>query len=353
MSEKTDKELEKEFYSKDFFFSYSGLNKLVYSPRLFYQWYVLKEREDRTESHLVEGKVVHCLLLDKELFDDYFVIMPGKLPGASNKKIVDTIFRILWCEEESAEPYKLTLKDYEEPILKYLVDNNLHQKMVDDKDLTKSGAKTGDAKRLEKIYLPDTLTYFEFLKNSLGKDIIDQATFDRCEEAVEAVKTNKEISDLLKLGIEGFELLEVQNEKTLKCKYKDLPFGLKGIVDNFVIDYENKTVYINDLKTTSKSLTDFPDSVEYWNYWMQASIYSRLVWAYLKSKKVNDLESWTSEFRFIVIDKYNQVYAFPVTNETMSEWQIRLDEKLEEAKYHYTNRSYELPVKFAEGQVLL
>jgi len=87
---------------------------------------------------------------------------------------------------------------------------------------------------------------------------------------------------------------------------------------------------------------------------MQTAIYLRLVMGYLmKDLQVTDLSGWTYEFRFIVIDKYNQVYPFLVTNETMSEWQTKLDEVLEEAKYHYTNRSYKLPVKFAKNEVLL
>jgi len=355
MAEKTNEELENEFYAKDFFFSYSGLNKLLYSPQLFYNWYILNQKEDRTDAHLVEGKAIHCLLLEKEMFDKQFAIMPGKIPAGNNKTIVDAMYK-MWLDDhmDGKSNNALRLVNYSDEILQLLVDINLHQSLTDDKDLTKSGAKTGNEKRLEKVLTIDNTTYFEFLQKSSDKNIIDEASLARCEEAVEAVKANAGINSLLCLGGSDFEMLTVKNEMMLQGNLKDYPFGLRGILDNFVIDHESKLVYINDLKTSGKSLTDFPESVGYWNYWMQAAIYLRLVMGYLmKDLQVTDLSGWTYEFRFIVIDKYNQVYPFLVTNETMSEWQTKLDEVLEEAKYHYTNRSYKLPVKFAKNEVLL
>jgi hypothetical protein len=37
------------FYKKDFYFSYSSINKLLFSPRMFYNHYVLKQKEDSTD----------------------------------------------------------------------------------------------------------------------------------------------------------------------------------------------------------------------------------------------------------------------------------------------------------------
>jgi orotate phosphoribosyltransferase len=47
-------------------------------------------------------------------------------------------------------------------------------------------------------------------------------------------------------------------------------------LDNVVVDHNSKTIFINDLKTTGKSIQDFPESVEYYKYWMQAVIYVML-----------------------------------------------------------------------------
>ena len=63
---KKDPIKEEEFYNKDFKFSYSSLNKLLFSPSLFYKDYILKEREEKTDKHLIEGKLLHLLLLQPE-----------------------------------------------------------------------------------------------------------------------------------------------------------------------------------------------------------------------------------------------------------------------------------------------
>ena len=73
---KKDDNKEKEFYAKDFNFSYSSLNKLLFSPSLFYKDYILLDREVKTDKHLIEGKLVHCLLFEHYIFNvsDIFVI---------------------------------------------------------------------------------------------------------------------------------------------------------------------------------------------------------------------------------------------------------------------------------------
>ena len=95
--------LEGEFYAKDFYFSYSSLNKLLYSPSAFYKHYILNEREDKVESYLITGKVIHSLILDKGRFDDFFVVVPTNLPGDSIRRIVDYIFKEHFLKQEDFE----------------------------------------------------------------------------------------------------------------------------------------------------------------------------------------------------------------------------------------------------------
>jgi hypothetical protein len=184
---------------------------------------------------------------------------------------------------------------------------------------------------------------------------MDQETYDRCLEGVNIVKDNKSIMKLLSLGDSSFELLEVHNELMLEMDLKDQPFGLKGIIDNLVIDYENKEVRINDLKTTSKSLNEFENSLDYYKYWMQAAIYVKLAVAFVQKElgKEQSLKDWNIKFHFVVLDRYSNVYAFPVSNESMLDWQARLKEIIKKANYHYTKRDYKLPYEFAMGQVKL
>ena len=79
------------FYKDKFYFSYSSISKLLFSPAAFYNHYVLKQREDVVAPHLISGRVLHCLLFEPEKYDDIFISMPGKLPTDSQKKIIDNL----------------------------------------------------------------------------------------------------------------------------------------------------------------------------------------------------------------------------------------------------------------------
>jgi hypothetical protein len=145
-------EMEK-FYQKKFYFSYSGLNKLLYSPAAFYSHYVLNQREDSTDPHLVGGRVLHCLLFEPEKYDEHFTSLPGKLPSDNPRKIIDNIFRIHLGYENNS----LLLEDYSQDILTQLLTANLYQNL-----------KT-DQQRIDKILTEEHKEYFEFLKKSLNK----------------------------------------------------------------------------------------------------------------------------------------------------------------------------------------
>ena len=142
-------DLVKEFYSKPFYLSYSGLNKLLYSPALFYKHYILQQREEKLDSYLIDGKVIHCLLLDNGSFDEQFILMPSTLPTDNTRKLVDRIY-------DQVKEAPGLLENYTVEILEYLKEIKLHQSL-----------KT-DQQRLDKILTDDAKSYFEFLKVGLS-----------------------------------------------------------------------------------------------------------------------------------------------------------------------------------------
>lgn len=320
--------MEEKFFQKEFFFSYSGLNKLLFSPRLWYKHYVLQEREERTDTHLIEGKVIHALLLDEANFSKNFMMLPGNLPTGNTRTVVDKVFNSAVREEGTK------LSDCKEEIIAILKEINLHQSL-----------KTDD-QRITKIISEETESYWDFLKNKGGKDIIDMETLTRCKEDAELLKADSRIVELLKIGNTN-KKIKVYNEEPLgRAGFSDLPFGLKGIIDNVVVDNEAKRVFINDIKTTGKTIEDFHETVEYYNYWVQAVIYLMLI------KDLNP-NNYPVTFTFIVIDKYQQVYPFEVSKDTMGTWIAKTEELLQKAKWHYTNRKFNLPHKFETVTVTL
>lgn len=334
---KSIQELEAEFYSKPLKLSYSGLNKLLYSPQLYYKHYILQQREEKLDSYLIDGKVIHNLLLDDGSFDKNFILLPSTLPTGNSRLVIDKVFEI---HKNGGAADISILAQYPQDILEILKNINLHQSL-----------KT-DEQRLAKIITEENSSYFEFLKLKGSKDLIDSETLQRCNEAVDVLKNNSKVTELLGTYRSEMENTKIYNELELSLDSGILlrPFGLKGVVDNMKIDYDAKTVYINDLKTTGKTISDFKETIEFYNYNLQAAIYHKLVEE--ETKDIRGID-WNIVFHFIVIDKYMQVYAFEVSKVTMMNWLDVLNKKLDEAEWHYKNKKYNLPFQFETSQVIL
>jgi hypothetical protein len=329
--------LEEEFYSKPFRFSYSSLCKLLYSPAVFYQLYVLGNKEDKTDKHLIEGRLIHCLLLDDKSFEENFVVSPVTLPSGMSKTLVDKVyFKTRYMHK--ADP-SLKFEDFSQEILEVMRDMNYYQLIKSDKD------------KLSKVITKEASNYWEFLKKKEGRDLIDNETLKYCQDAVDVVKTYPRVVHLLGLDQDDFDHVEVFNEEYMEANISGCPFGFKGIIDNLKIDHDNKIIYINDFKTTSKALKDFKESVEYYNYWLQAVLYMIMV-----SHKYLELleKGYELKFHFIVIDQFFNVYPFPVSEATRNLWLERFTKDvLPVAQYHFQTKRYELPYEFDKELVIL
>lgn len=329
---------EATFYENPYHFSFSSLNTLLTAPAAFYKEQILKQREDEFKKYLLEGIIIHYLVLENRGFDDKFLVLSDKLPGENNVLVVERIYNDHYLHLENDQ---LILADFEQEIDDILTAIGLHQS-VKDRD-----------KRLAKIIEPRSEAYFAFLKQKDKKTIIDSALLDKCSRRAAIVKEDPEMRMLLGMDIipDG-RSFGVYNELPLSIPAEtlNLPFGFRGILDNMVIDARKKLIRINDFKTTSKNLVDFKDSIEFWNYWLQAAMYHTLVKHYLKDIITPE---WTIEFRFIVFDKYDQLYAFLVTPGTMDQWLEAMDNVIKEALYHYETREYALPYDFAHKYVTL
>ena len=325
-----------QFYNSDFYFSYSSINKLLYSPAAFYKHYILNQREDMVDAHLVAGKVVHCLLLEPDKFNDEFIVIPSNLPKDNNRLLVDEVFKVFQSQPDT----DLTLADFPDSIINVLVGINLHQSLKNDEG------------RIAKMVTEQNTQYFEFLKVKQGKTIVDQTTLDTAKESVELLRNHATVSSLLQLDNDKDENIKIYNEEGVQLKSSKYKFGFKGILDNVVMDYNTKTIFINDLKTTGKAIQDFPDSVQYYKYWIQAVMYKQLsLGKYLKD--LPDKLDWKVVITFIVIDRANLIYPFQVSDETLKVWEEEFKNILTVVDYHYTNKDFTLPYELATGNVKL
>ena len=326
-----NKEKEEKFYAnKDFCFSYSSLNKLLFSPSLFYKDYILWDREVRTDKHLIEGKLIHCLLFEEDKVEEKFSIVPGKSPSDNIRKVLKDMS--LYTDAE-------TLVDCEDSIILDSLKNlNLYQSLK------------ADDSRLSKIRTQDNEPYWKFIGNS-NVDVVDQDTLLRCKEKVSILKVNKDVMSLFEEVTTDFDLdpIETHSERYLKSDLIGLDFGLHGYIDYYKIDTDKKEVTICDRKPPGQPISAFKDTVDFYNYWLQAAIYMKLVYDTLG----DDADEYELTFKFIVIDTYDQVYVFEVSKDTMGSWANGLGGAIKTAKFHYNSRNYSLPIEFLSNKVTL
>jgi hypothetical protein len=327
--------LEDEFFSQPFMMSYSGLNKLLFSPVLFHQHYILKQRDDVVDKPMVEGKLLHCLLLNPEEFEKEFVLMSSDMPSDGPRKVLDKIYEIMKADG------KLEMDGtFVNHILDVLKEQNLYQSL-----------KTDD-QRIDKMTTTKNISYLDYKFQAEKKTVVDQDMYDFAKNTVETIKSNSKIMDLMGFNQDSLTTsVKQHNELDLVClEFDDYFFGIRGIIDNLVIDHDAKVIRVNDLKKSSKSIGQFEESIEYYNYWMQAALY-RLLVNHIKETTFG--VDYPVEFRFIVVDPYMQVAPIRISEETMESWTLKLNDELDKANYHFKERDFSLPYIFLKGEHVL
>lgn len=326
--------LEEEFFAQPFLMSYSGLNKLVYSPGAFYQHYILKQKDDVTDKAAAEGKLLHCKILTPNRFDEEFLVLPDSFPSENPKKVMDRL-RVHLNEAypeiidetgviENLENIRLALLD----ILK---DENLYQTL-----------KTDD-QRIDKIMTSKNMEYLHFLIKSKYKTMVDKSMVTFADRVRDAFVSNPTVASIMALNDFDRSRVKAYNELQLVHFPERYSFGLKGIIDNLVIDHDKEVIRINDIKKSSKALNNFKDSIEYYNYWIQAAIYTTLV---RENSSTAFSVDYPIEFRFIVADPYMHIGVLKVSDKTMNEWLDKTHELLNVAKFHFDHKDFSLPHQF-------
>jgi hypothetical protein len=330
---------ESEFYSKPFMLSYSGLNKLLFSPALFYQHYILRQREDTVDKPAIEGKLLHCLLLKPEDFNKEFVLMSSSMPSENPRKVLDKLYECLssaYPEIESVYDSEF-LNKYDivqATVLELLKEQNLYQSL-----------KT-DAQRLDKMLTDANMKYLDYLYQAKRKTVVDQEMYDFATSTVEIIKSQSKIREIMGMDQDSLTTnLKVYNEHEFAHFMEEYSFGLRAIIDNLVVDHDKKVIRINDLKKTSKSISVFKESIDYYNYWLQAALYTMIIDSV---KETSFGVNYPVEFRFIVVDPYMQIAPIRINPLTMVDWTETAIDKLNVAEYHLKSRDFSLPYEFLQ-----
>jgi hypothetical protein len=284
-----------------------------------------KEIDPIEGDHLDLGSAVHCYLLDPHCFEDNFIVSDVKISGKMGlllKTLAD-------CG------------DFSEECLKKAYNKAGYKKGFE--DIKTQIFEGKDNKRYEE--------YYKTLKaKSKNKIVIDSKTSSYAKYLSEKAKEHKGVRKVLMMDSLDFDKkIDTFNEYVIKFNYRDYSFI--AILDNLQIDWENKMVRINDLKTTSKPLDNFGlGSFIYYRYYLQLAIYKKAVEQLIFDAGYNPSDFlWQFNIICVQTGGLASVKVFNINLDWISKGEIELECALDELKWHYDNNVWDYPRSYYES----
>lgn len=182
--------------------------------------------------------------------------------------------------------------------------------------------------------------YYGIKANAKDKTIVDRKTFEDALEMVRALRESPATSGYFAENEPMFSPIR---------RYYQLKFAanLEGVdyrcmMDEVIVNYEDKTIIPIDLKTSSKAEWNFEDSFIQWKYSIQARLYAAILKANLeKDPYFKDFKM--ENYRFIVVNRKtltplvwefpHTYYRGPLVDKNGNEWRDPRDIGKELRKY--------------------
>lgn len=249
---------------------------------------------DKKESpSLTLGSVVDCILTGGEdEFKSLFYVADIPSIGDKEKLVADYLFMNYGSLYNALE---------EVPATYILEAANTYEFQKNWKDETRV-----------KVLTERCTPYYNVKACTVGKTIIDVATFDTATAMVRALRESPATCGYF---AEDDEMSPVRRYYQLKFKFYVDGVGYRSMADLILVNYERKKVYPIDLKTSSTPEWEFEKSFCKWHYYIQ----SRLYWRNIRANMDADdyFKDFTLEdYRFIVVNPKTLtplVWEFPLT----------------------------------------
>lgn len=274
------------------------------------------EDESKYSAALELGSAVHALILEEDKYTLAKVDKPTGMVGP----IFDTVYKLVAREE--------TPMEFEEALSVAVQVHNYYGGKVEGKrreTLIASGKPYLEF--LVKYKVPGTICLTPELKQKLlgcvdafkANDTAMALLTPKSDEIFPVLSFNE---DVIICEADYTEWEDAVGEYDLP-KEKTTRVKLKAKIDNWTIDEENKVVTLNDLKTTGKSVQDFPGrqgyeftvingevqrcpvfeqgSFQTYHYYRQMHMYGEMLWAYVQEAYGVD-RTWTLKVNMLVVE---------------------------------------------------
>jgi hypothetical protein len=271
--------------------SSSSLKEFSVDRKKYHKRYVLGEKtEDDENKAATMGRVVETLLLEPELFESRFHM--STVDSAPTGLMNDFVEALYKRTVEATDVFGKVARTFEDISKDAYVD---------------SGFKIKYEAVMNKFVGSEAETYYDEIRvvRAKGLTVVTANDMNNAERIVNELKNNfvtRDVVNLVKSSrydvynqyqVEGFDVLGLQ------CK---------GMMDKIVVDHQEKTLQIYDLKCTWSVENFYEEYYLYRRAYIQAYVYYV---AGLKILKDLGIEDYRLEYpRFIVCDSTN--YMNPV-----------------------------------------
>lgn len=242
---------------------------------------------------LTEGSMVDCLITgSQEEFDGLFYVADFPSIGDKELQIVNYLFNL----------YKNNYNDMKDIPATYILEAvNVFDFQKNWKDETRVRVAT---ERGAQYY---QLKYF-----AGQKTIVNTDTYNKVIAMVNALKNSPATQGYF---ADDDEMSPIRRYYQLKFKATFEGVEYRCMMDECIVDYEDKIIYPIDLKTSHKKEWHFENSFIQWSYFIQARLYAAILKANIeKDEYFKDFK--VADYRFIVVNKESLtplVWEFPYT----------------------------------------
>tara|TARA_R110002051_G_scaffold325794_1_gene431372 strand:+ start:7760 stop:8806 length:1047 start_codon:yes stop_codon:yes gene_type:complete len=242
---------------KDHMVSYSGLNRLAYSPLLYKKHILDPEVEDTT--YFRKGSLLDCFLTEPEKEREMFAVANVEVPGGMMEIFCKVFAHHLGNEDQAFEAAYDT-----------------------------AGFKLKKDTVKKRLKDPIYETYIQFLRTNKDKQVVSVEEYEQARKMADMLIHGEFTAKYFK---QSDEMMEVHNQLKIEWEYEVTDtsgnafalYRCKSILDKVIIDHLNKTILPIDIKSTGKSVYDFENSFKRFGYFRQASFYTTAIryWAIL------------------------------------------------------------------------
>lgn len=311
--------------------SHSSLSALRVSPKYFKKY---KARELYKDSKAFDlGSAIHCYVLEHAEFDNRYVVSRANPIGGMMGTFIESYVEAEAVMINEHMPKQLKIDGYQ----------TLHELCYD-----KAGFKTALETVLKKFNSDENQAYFKFLKENSGKTVLSQDDMDIIYACEQSILSHKKTS----------ELLYPKNKENTKPEfeiswiYKGV--NVKSIIDNLILDVENKKIDIIDLKTSSKSVYSFERAYMSYGYYRQMAIYKLAVNSYLKTIGI-DIQDYDINSYVVVVQTtgLHECVAFKPNIIDLSIGMDEFDELVHRYKWHVSENLWEFPMEYYKNDGII